>query len=229
MKKIYIIHGWAYNLDKWNDFCKHLKQAGYEPVQLRVPGLTEPSDQTFTIDDYVGWLDEQLKHEKGERVVMAHSNGGRIALHYLAQHPGAISKLILVDSAGNDIAGRVGWKRRVITPLAKVAKRFIRSAGYRKAVYKFIKATDYHNAPQNMKATMQNMLESDRGFDEQIRDIHVPCLIVWGERDQLTPLRDGKKLAELLRAKLHVIKEARHAPFATHPREVLALVKEFLQ
>ena len=228
-QKIYIIHGWTYDLDKWDVFVDELRDTKFEPILLKVPGLTTKSDKVFTINDYESWLDSELKSATGKIIVMAHSNGGRIALHYIARHPDTIEQLILVDSAGVEAGKKLGLKRKIVAPLAKIARRFVVSPKYRLAVYKFLKATDYHNAPENMKQTMQNMLRADDGFNEKIAKIKTPTLLIWGRHDQLTPLRSGQDMAQLLGAKLHIIDDARHAPFNTHPKDVLQIVEEFLK
>src|SRR5690349_17232860 len=99
MKKVFIVHGWTYSLDKWTEICGLLRNMGIEPIQLRVPGLTEPSDKAWDIDGYVEWLNDKLKDEKNP-VVIGHSNGGRISLAFVQKYPNKLGKLILIDSAG---------------------------------------------------------------------------------------------------------------------------------
>ena len=53
MKKLYIVHGWTYDLSKWTELVGKLSTSGFEAVQLKVPGLTTKSDKVYTIDDYV--------------------------------------------------------------------------------------------------------------------------------------------------------------------------------
>ncbi len=63
MKKIFIIHGWTYALDKWDEVCRDLRAHDVEPVLLKVPGLTTPSSKIWDIDGYVEWLNGELKGE----------------------------------------------------------------------------------------------------------------------------------------------------------------------
>src|ERR1043166_499473 len=97
--KIFIIHGWTYNLDRWTEFCQKLGDTGIELVQMHVPGLTEPSDAVWSIDDYVNWLHQKLAKEP-KPIVLGHSNGGRIALAYCQKYPDHFKQLFLIDSAG---------------------------------------------------------------------------------------------------------------------------------
>src|SRR3989338_4234164 len=100
MKKIIILHGWAYSTDKWRPFIEELKKSGVKSKMIKIPGLTSPLDQVWNLDDYVEWLKKNLSKEKGKVILLGHSNGGRIALAFSAKYPEKVGKLILIDSAG---------------------------------------------------------------------------------------------------------------------------------
>lgn len=223
MKKVFIIHGWTYNLDKWANLVELLKKQNIEAVLLKVPGLTETSDKVWDIDGYVEWLDGKLKAEKAPTVI-GHSNGGRIALAYTQKYPGRLKQLILIDSAGvahNEATRRA--KLVTLRTMSKVGKPLANIPGIRKAVYKVIGAQDYRQASPNMRMTMQNMLKADSLMD--FSKVTVPVTLIWGRDDQLTPLADGQKLQALLaKSELHIIEGARHAPMATNPEPVAAII-----
>jgi len=223
MKQVFIIHGWTYSLDKWTDICEQLKAGGIDPVLLKVPGLTEPSDKVWDIDGYVDWLDGELRGVEAP-VVIGHSNGGRIALSYVQKHPGRIARLVLIDSAGlphDEFIPRA--KLRFLRSIARAGKLFGRVPIVRRAFYRLIKASDYNNAPENMKLTMRNMLNADKLIDYS--RITLPVTIIWGRNDAITPLKDGRKLHGLLKgSELNIIDGARHAPQATHTEAVAGLI-----
>jgi pimeloyl-ACP methyl ester carboxylesterase len=224
-QKLFIIHGWTYDLDKWTGVCQVLKEQGFEPVQLKVPGLTTPSDTVWDIDGYVDWLDTELRQE-ADPIVIGHSNGGRIALSYVQRHPGRLKQLILIDSAGVPHAQvKSRAKLKLLRTMAAIAKPFIRTPALKRFFYKVIRAQDYFNAPPNMKLTMQNMLAADATID--LSAIKVPVTIIWGRDDAITPLADGQRLAAGIKgSKLQIIDEARHSPFANHPDEVAAIISK---
>ena len=57
-----------------------------------------------------------------------------------------------------------------------------------------------------------------------------PALVIAGERDRLTPPEAGRELATRLpSARFHLIERAGHAPFLSHPDEVLREVIPFLK
>jgi len=226
VKRIYILHGWTYNLDKWQKITEMLKKSGFEPVLLKVPGLTQDSEKSWTISQYVTWLESELSQEVKPITLLGHSNGGRIALHYAIKNPGRIKQLFLLDAAGvyhNDL--KIRTKRLVFKNLAKIGKRVKDVPMLRAGVYKLARETDYRDAPEHMRTTMAQMIESDHTLN--IHDITVPTVIIWGEHDTVTPLKDARILHKAIEhSKLYVIPSARHSPHDTHPRELVDILKE---
>ena len=59
--KIYLLHGWAYQLEAWQPVKANLESAGWRVELLKVPGLTDQTiDQPWAIEDYVNWLSQKL-------------------------------------------------------------------------------------------------------------------------------------------------------------------------
>lgn len=222
-----IIHGWTYTIKPWDKTVTILKEMGVEVHQLRVPGLTQPSDAVWTIDAYVAWLDQELQAIPNP-IVLGHSNGGRIAMHYLAQHPNRFKKLILLNSAGVTISSTSrSLKKTAVKASAKVLKPLKYIPGVRRVVYRAL-GSDYGRAPKNMQATLHNMLEADKGFSPRM--ITSPTVMLWGESDNVTPLAMGKKIAdELPTATLHTFPGWGHAPYLTHPEQVADAIMAAMQ
>lgn len=224
MKRVYVIHGWTYSLDRWQDIIAQLKQNDVEPIMLKVPGLTEASDRAWTTLDYVTWLERTLAKIKQPVTLIGHSNGGRIALNYALRHPNRVKQLILIDSAGiyhNESSLQL--KRKAFWVVAKVGKTLTKSPKLRRLLYKVARAQDYEQAPPNMRQTLINVNDSDRALN--LAQIAIPTTLIWGEADRITPLADGQKMnTQIAGSKLHVIKDARHAPFESHAHQVGQLI-----
>jgi pimeloyl-ACP methyl ester carboxylesterase len=63
------------------------------------------------------------------------------------------------------------------------------------------------------------MLESDKVLD--IAKVETPTEIIWGSDDTITPLRQGKKMHELLKHSKLTIKEGwRHSHYLVSTREL---------
>jgi pimeloyl-ACP methyl ester carboxylesterase len=221
--RVFIIHGWTYNLEKWEAFVALLRAQRVVVKQLKVPGLTTKSDKVWDIDGYINWLDEELKGEE-HPIIIGHSNGGRIALAYSIKYPQRLKKLILIDSAGvprDQLKAKI--KLKVLWFLSKVGKVLSIVPGAKKIFYRVIGAHDYQNAPPNMKLTMRNMLAVDENLN--LHEVQTPTTIIWGKNDKVTPLRDGQRMAKQIpQSTLHIIDNAQHAPFASQPQAVLELI-----
>lgn len=226
--KVYFLHGWTYNLNKWTVFLKELKKYPIEPVTLNVPGLTTPSEKEWDIDSYVAWLREKLRGEKNP-VLVGHSNGGRISLAYCLKYPTHLKQLVLIDSAGiphQKILSQV--KLKTLKVIARFGKAFSFIPGLKKAFYMLIGATDYFEATPNMRQTMRNMLLADEQID--LARIATPTTIIWGDQDKTTPLSDGRLMSKKIKnSNLLIVKNSGHAPFAAQPQKVAQMLAESLK
>lgn len=224
---ITILHGWTYSLDKWSGFIAAMDEAGYSCELLTIPGLTEKLDTVWTLNDYVTWLDNQLKDKN--TMLLGHSNGGRIAIAYAAMHPQNISTLMLIASAGilhTDFKTRS--KKMIFKVAAKLGKLVTHSEQLRKLIYKLAREQDYYQASPIMKQTMQQLIAVD--VIPMLTKIQTPTLLIWGEQDQATPIHDGLVMANtLVHGTLHTLPTARHAPQFTHTSEVAAIIAQYLQ
>ena len=208
MQKLYIIHGWTYKPEPWEEVIAVLKKEyKIDAELLRVPGLGTKSAEVYTIDDYVTWA---VKHIPKGSIALGHSNGGRILLNMLVQKGSDYLKgLILLDSAGIYEASR---KNELMRKMSKAFSPLKKSKLARKVVHKVLGVHDYNDAPENMKKTMTNMLDSDKELD--ISQITTKTQIIWGTDDQMTPLRQGEKMHKLLKNSKLTIKEGwRHSHY----------------
>ena len=216
MKKIHIIHGWTYTTDAWGACVAALREKGYEPVMLNVPGLTEASSEVWTLEKYVAWLKTKIENER-DITLVGHSNGGRIAIAFAAKYPEMIGRLVLIDAAG--IVHReflLETKSAIFGAIAKAGRFFTASPFLRKVLYRIIGARDYERAPENMRETMKNLIAHD--LTPMLVNIAAPTLIIWGEKDTATPVSDARIMhARIRSSELYTIPDAQHSPHASHP------------
>ena len=213
MQKLYIIHGWTYKPEPWLEVIKDLKKQGIDAELLRVPGLGKPSKKSYTIENYVAWAKENLP--KGS-IALGHSNGGRILLNLLSAEPDYLKGIILLDAAGYY---EKSAKRDISRGLSKVLSPLKKSKFARKVAHKILGASDYENAPENMKLTLTNMLDSDKALN--IAKVTTPTQIIWGSDDNITPLRQGRKMHELLPHSELTVKEGwRHSHYLVSTEEL---------
>lgn len=206
MKKLYIIHGWTYTTEPWKQTIAYLRKYGITVEMLHVPGLTEPSKKVWTIEEYVRWANKNIPDGA---IALGHSNGGRILLNLCSEKQNKLSHLILLDAAGvyesskkRDLARTMSKK---LAPLKKIKP-------LKKVVHKLLGASDYDHAPENMKQTLANMLDSDKNLD--ISKVKLPTTIIWGEKDTVTPPRQAIEMHQKIEGSNLVLrKNWTHAPY----------------
>lgn len=225
IKKILIIHGWTYSLEKWSSLTNALKKDGFEVEFAKVPGLTEESKNVWNIKKYVSWLSNIVDKYNSKVILVGHSNGGRIAISYAAKFPNKIEHLILIDSAGILHNGfPIRLKRLVFKTVAKVGKKFVNGGLFRKILYKLASEKDYEKASENMGRTMVNLISVD--LKPKLKEIKVPTLIIWGKEDKITPLDDAYVMKNQIKGSiLEIIDKTSHSPFYLNPERVAQIIK----
>lgn len=210
MADLYIIHGWTYTVEPWKTTLSLLRENGLKIKMLNVPGLTQPSDKVWTIDDYVKWADEEIPDGA---IALGHSNGGRILLNLCARKPDKLKYLLLLDSAGVYEPSR---RKRLVERLAKLGRPLKRIPLVNKAFHRMTGTTDYSRAPENMKKTLVNMLESDKELD--FAKVTTKTFLLWGKKDTTTPPRQATTMYERLpNAELKFYANWTHAPYIADP------------
>lgn len=207
---LYLIHGWTYTTKHWARALSLLEKSGVDVHMLNVPGLTAPSKRVWTISEYVDWANENIPDGA---IALGHSNGGRILLNLCAKNPKKLKKLILLDAAGVYEPSR---KRDILRKLSKLASPLKKLPLLRKVFHKLIGASDYDHAPENMKQTLTNMLDSDKSL--KLEKVTTPTAILWGEADTITPPRQAKILhTKLKNSTLKIFHGWNHAPYLSAP------------
>ncbi len=213
MVDLYIIHGWTYTVEPWKKTLELLRENGISVKMLKVPGLTESSDKVFTMYDYMKWADKNIPNGA---VALGHSNGGRILLNLCSQKPEKLKQLILLDAAG---VYEPSIRKKIVERVAKIGKPLKKVPIIDKIFHKITGSSDYSKAPDNMKQTLTNMLESDKELD--FKKVNTPTFILWGKKDTTTPPRQATAMYEKLpNAELKFYANWTHAPYISNPDEL---------
>jgi pimeloyl-ACP methyl ester carboxylesterase len=213
MADLYIIHGWTYTVEPWKKTIELLREKGLSVKMLHVPGLTEESKKEFTIADYVKWADQEIPDGA---IALGHSNGGRILLNLCAEKPEKLKYLILLDAAG---IYEPSMKKKMVEKVAKIGKPLKKIPLVDKAFHRITGSTDYSKAPENMKKTLVNMIDSDKNLD--LTKVETKTFILWGKKDTTTPPRQATMMYEKLpNAELKFYANWTHAPYISSPDEL---------
>ena len=188
---IVILHGWGSQLSRWRPLVAALEKK----LSVVLPSL--PQDKVRPTAAFAEWLN-QTTNSLPPFILLGHSFGGQIAINFVARYPHRVKKLILIASAG---IRRPSLKARLLLPLAKILK--FMPDRLKQLAYRAIRETDYVNAGPMMRETMNLILKEDQ--QANMVKIKVPTLIIWGETDRYTPLKDGRLTHELIKSSRFIL------------------------
>jgi pimeloyl-ACP methyl ester carboxylesterase len=134
--------------------------------------------------------------------VAGHSLGGAVAARLASRHPDRVDRLVLVDAAIQP----QGTRRRV-RAMDIVPTIIGGSAGFAPMLVRDL----VRSHPWSFATATVDALQTD--WASHLTGITAPTLVVWGERDALTPLALGRAIAETVTdAQLIVLPNAGHNP-----------------
>jgi pimeloyl-ACP methyl ester carboxylesterase len=128
-------------------------------------------------------------------ILIAHSFGARLAILYAAKYP--VKRLILTGAAG--LKPRRGPDYYAKLFAYKVAKQVFKLkmlAPYKDKLSKMFGSTDYKNADGVKRRSFIKIVNSD--LKRYLKHIPVPTLLVWGDKDDATPLWMGRTMEKLI-------------------------------
>jgi len=197
-------------------------------------------------------LREELGFERW--AVLGHSFGGHVALEYALRYPERVSRLVLLDTAGDarwsqknaaDVLAGRGFSPKTVA----VARRFfsgrIEPKDFVRASVRLLPAYDHRfsllrlaremlEGGWRMKARPEALTfggQMMRGWSvmDRLGEIRVPTCVIAGHDDFLFPPESQALLAAgIPNARLRIIERAGHNPQSERPAETLAAVADFL-
>jgi len=132
--------------------------------------------------------------------LIAQSMGGLIAARVALAAPGKIRRLVLIATSAG-------------VP--------VRAFG----------AIDWRSDYQREFPTAANWItEVNEDLSPRLPLIEVPCLLIWGDADAISPPAVGRRLYELLPdARLHIVRGGDHNLAQTHADQIAPFITEHLQ
>jgi pimeloyl-ACP methyl ester carboxylesterase len=215
-----VIHGYNGSCDYWYPYFLPLVAQERRVLALDLPGcgLTGklPTHTTDTYAEFLVYFLDALGIDRAD--IMGHSMGGMLALATAARYPDHVRRIVLIDSAGLPELAQPHWK----VPLRAATDS---SARMWRLYPTFVKT--------GLRArTAREGLDIIRNYSvrQDLRQIHLPTLIIWGSRDRLVPIEHGAFMAKHIAcARFAVVRGAGHLPFYEQPQLCNRLVLSFLR
>jgi pimeloyl-ACP methyl ester carboxylesterase len=250
-KHVLFIHGLGSSSLAWRDIPEALSEFFHTiTIDLVGFGVSEkPEAADYTIKGFskfiVDFLKERIGIDKKEHKMISlvgHSLGGYIASQVAIENKEMIEKLVLIDSSGLLVGPTPLLKayRNAATDVNPVTryekvKRVLEDlyAGPSRllpvAVDLFGYTIEKPGAKHAFEAAFDNSTTTQiekEGF-KQLDGI--PCLIIWGEKDNLIPIEYYYRFRQKLpKANCETIADAGHAPFVEKTALVYEKLRTFL-
>lgn len=233
-KILLFLHGWSADQTAFDDLAKGLS-SDFRVIRLDLPGFgqSQVPPESWRVQDYADLVVKFLQKIEVKDVYagISHSFGGRVTIKLISQNLLQPSKVVFMGAAG--IKPKTGARKLAFKSLAKagrvatnlpVLKKL--QPKLRRQLYAKAGADDYlHSGP--MRQIFLHTINED--LTDEIGSITQPTLLIWGEDDDQTPVRDGyifhEKLAD---SKLVIVPGAGHFVFVDDGAVVTRELRKFL-
>ncbi len=231
-----LIHGLGGRAEDWRNLIPYLAYNGYRVYAPDLPGYgrsEQPANFSYSVSDeanvVLGFMDALDLHQVD---LAGHSMGGWIVQLIAYHHPDRIRRLMIFDSVGLDVLP--GWDTRLFTPTnveqldeleallmpnpptppAFIARDILRLSGKNAWV---------------IQRAMDQMWTGRDVTDAMLPQLKMPVLLVWGDKDRITPLPLGEKMHQLIpQSQLDVVQGCGHLAPVQCADRVGPVVKQFL-
>ncbi|HVE68010.1 MAG TPA: alpha/beta hydrolase [Solirubrobacteraceae bacterium] len=216
-------------------------------LALDMPGFgraDKPRDLAVPVEGFAGFLDAALGELGVRRAhLVLHDFGGPWGLAWAAAHREAWASVVLMNTGvlvGFEVhrAGRL-WATPVVGELVMLAttRRAWRKAFADTGVPAGMVERMYDHYDRDTRRLVLKLYRN-RTDDELLRRVaamfeplDVPALVVWGAKDPFVPVHHAEQQREIAfpGARVEVLPESGHWPFADDPDGVAAVVVPFLR
>ena len=146
------------------------------------------SGRRFVLDEAATVLAEWMDHLGLPcATFVGHSMGGLVVTHLALQHPERVERLVLVDAAAFPIALR---------PLARLPSLVLALRHLPLSLLPTIIADTLRAGLRTLWTALAALRRHT--LERELAKVQAPTLVVWGERDTVVPLDNGRRLAATL-------------------------------
>lgn len=199
------LQGWGTSISIYPKLLEQMAQ--FVPVVAAdFPGFGETAepDRPWGVGEFADFVIELIRTLGLKKVIlMGHSHGGRVSIEIASRQglPFTITRMILMDAAG--VLPKKTAKQKLRQRKYKIC-RWILELPLCRVLYpdalenlrRSHGSADYLNASPMMRQTLVRCVNTD--MTPKMPSVHIPALLLWGEKDTATPLSDGETMERLL-------------------------------
>jgi len=226
-----LLHGLFGALSNFADLIEHFKKSHKVVVPL-LP-LFELDIFHTTVGGLAKYVQKFIDHQGYENIhLLGNSLGGHVALVYVLKHPEKIKSLILTGSSGlfeNGMGDSYPKRGDYDYIKRKTEVTFYDPAtATKELVDEVFEITNNRIKVIKIISLAKSAIRNNLG--DEISQINVPTLLIWGNNDTITPPFVGQEFNKLMpNSELYFIDKCGHAPMMEVPAEFNRILEEFLK
>ena len=231
-----ILQGWGTFMEVYDSVADALKEK-YRVVQFELPGFGKSDEpkEPWNVDAYTDFFCKFMeKLEISEAVLIGHSYGGRIIIKLAARDslPFTVTKIVMMDAAG--VLPQRTFKQKIRIRRYKILKKIFANKLFYALFPELVDdwrnrqgSDDYRNATPVMRSALVMAVNED--LTDLLPKIKQETLLIWGDIDTATPIRDAHIMEEKIEnAGLAVLEGAGHYAFLEQPAVFREIIRSFL-
>lgn len=241
--QVLLLHGWGPGVVHLKSHLQPVAQAlqgacRVTAVDFPAHGQTGNPPAPWGVAEYAAWTLALIQElDLAPVAIVAHSFGGRIALHLAARQPQVVRSLVITGGAGLRREQTPEEKKRAQAyQKQKAALENMKSHRLLRPMIERVEesmrrrhgSADYLALPAELRPTLVKIVNED--LRPLLAEVKQPVMLVWGEKDDATPLWMGQTMQqELADAGLEVFKGRGHFAYLEELDRFCSIVKALVK
>lgn len=232
---IVVLHGWGANIDTVIPIVNILAK-DYKVYALDLPGFGKSEEPKEVLDSFeYAKIVKKFMEEMGisKASFIGHSFGGKLSIIFGAKYPDLVDKLVLIDSAG--LIPKRGpeyyFKVYSFKSLRWIYTKlffWIKNEDRMKKFYEKFGSDDYRDSQGTMRKILVTVVNEN--LKPILKEINAPTLLIWGDKDEDTPLYMGHIMEEEIKdSGLVVIEDGGHYSYLDDYNKFSAVIRAFFE
>ena len=234
-----LLHGIGASAERWSRVIPFF----HEHFRLIVPdiigfGYSDKPTVEYNTPFFVKFLEDFLNGLGIKNASIGGSSfGGLVAAEFAIKNNHMVNKLILVSPAGTMKTSTKTLEEYILASLYpthdNVSRAFINmafdpSTVTEQMIEEFMDRMKLPNAKYAFMSTMLG-IRNTQNLSSRLNKILSPTMIIWGEQDEMIPLKYAEDYKNIPKSNLHIMPKCGHTPFTEKPEEFSKMTLDFLR
>lgn len=238
-ENLVLLHGIGASAERWSNvipfFYKHFRVIVPDIIGF---GYSDKPTVEYNMPFFVKFLENFLNSLGIKKAsIVGSSFGGLVAAEFAIKNTNMVNKLILVSPAGTMKSSTKTLEEYILAALypthdnawrAFINMAFDPRTVKEQTIEDFIDRMKLPNAKYAFMSTMIG-IRNTTNLSSRLNKILSPTIIVWGEQDEMIPVKNAEEYRNIPNSNLQVIPKCGHTPFTEKPEVFSKIAIDFLR